>query len=270
MRRETVERIAAALGASSFITAPSNLGREQTGRVYVTSHRYDTFNGSDADFLYQVMRQVIPVIENVRLVDRLASDAAEAERQRIARDLHDSIIQPYIGLQLGLSALQNPCALSDEDLERKVDHLLELTNTGIAELRGYVGGLKQSGGRQTSLLPAVYRFASKFSEATGIDVSVQAGGPLQISDRLAAEAFQIVEEGLSNVRRHTRALQAVVRLYQQDSCLVLQIQNPRDLDQPTDSFVPRSISERAAALGGMACVVDRNDGLTVVKVEVPL
>lgn len=62
----------------------------------------------------QLIEHVLPVIDNIRLVDRLASAAAEEERRRIARDLHDRIVQPYIGLQLGLAAVRQRLATAGE------------------------------------------------------------------------------------------------------------------------------------------------------------
>ncbi|MBI3325998.1 MAG: hypothetical protein HYZ81_04745, partial [Nitrospinae bacterium] len=67
------------------------------------------------------------------------------------------------------------------------------------------------------------RFAAKFSEATGIAVHLEAASNIRINDRLGAEVFQIVAEGLSNVRRHTSSTQATVALACVDGQLVLRI-----------------------------------------------
>ena len=75
-------------------------------------------------------------------------------------------------------------------------------------------------------MPAVRRFATRFSEVTGIAVEVQADDDLRIEDRLAAEAFQMVAEGLANVRRHTHAPQRHGGLALHDGALRLRIENP--------------------------------------------
>ena len=56
-------------------------------------------------FLLQLLAQVLPTIENIQLVDQLAAGAAKTERERMAHDLHDGVIQPYVGLQMGLLAV---------------------------------------------------------------------------------------------------------------------------------------------------------------------
>ena len=115
----------------------------------------------------------------------------------------------------------------------------------------------------------VRRFASRFSEVTGIAVDVQAEEDLVVEDRLAAEAFQMVAEGLSNVRRHTQSPLARVALALRNGALRLRIENFAG-PETCPEFTPRSIAERAAALGGAATVLADVGGATVVQVEVPL
>ena len=275
------ERVAGMLEASSYLSVPVQYQNQPRGRMYVVGgpHR---FANSDMDFVVQLMDQVAPVMENIRLVDHLASDAAEQERRRLARDIHDSVIQPYLGLQFGVAAVRkkledgNPTVLND------VNELLELTTHEVAELRRYVGGLRAAEERRDVLLPAVERFAARFSSVTGIHVEVKARGKIEVNDRLAAELFQIVTEGLSNIRRHALSSEARVEMFHHDRMLVLQIKNRRtrtsgNFTSPNDgsadgnvTFNPRSISERAALLGGETKVsIDKNN-YTVVSVRIPV
>lgn len=267
--RSESEALAATLGVESFLTVPFRYRDEPAGRLYLTAQRQRAFDGMDVDFLLQVIEHVVPMLDNVRLVDQLASSAAEEERRRIARDLHDSVIQPYIGLQMGLIASSQKLA-AGADAGADLAQLIELVNAEITGLRGYVRGLKVSDGGEGSLLPAVQRFAERFAGATGIAVQVEVEGDLRINDRLAAEAFQMAAEGLSNIRKHTRAQRATVRLARQNGSLLLRIENESAGDAPFSAFTPRSITERAAALGGRARVEQSKQNGTTVVVEIPL
>ncbi|MGE3536482.1 MAG: GAF domain-containing sensor histidine kinase [Candidatus Tectimicrobiota bacterium] len=265
----------AVLAAEAYITVPVRYRGSTVGRLYLTATRRRTFEASDIDFLLQVLEQTMPTIENIRLVDRLASDAAEAERQRIARDLHDSVIQPYIGLQMGLAAIQQKLCGASPHVAEDLSRLVALTNAGIAELRHYMGELRDHGTAERDVPPldlllAVRRFAGKFAEATGIAVQVDAATPLAVNDRLAAEVFHIVEEGLSNVRRHTRSVQATVQLTCHDEHFSLRIANDLPAGTLPQTFTPRSITERAAALGGSVQVFSSMLTGTVVLVAIPL
>jgi signal transduction histidine kinase len=132
------------------------------------------------------------------------------------------------------------------------------------------------------LLPAIERYAERFSLVTGITVDVEAHGKVKVNDRLAAELFQIVAEGLSNVRRHAFCRDARVEILCKETSLQLQIKNSRPrTGSPAEvergdghdgvlPFRPHSIAERAAALGGDTQVyVDEKD-YTVVSVGIPL
>jgi signal transduction histidine kinase len=230
------------------------------------------FDRSDVDFLRHVLEQLVPVLESIRLVDRLASDAADEERRRIARDLHDSVIQPYLGLRLGLSAVEKALSSGRTDEGRAhLARLVELADGEVETLRGYVRALRDgSAGPSGGLLEAgVRRFCSRFSDATGIRVDVVAEGPPVRNDRLAAEVFQMVAEGLSNVRRHTSATRAEVRIRAADDRLHVTIANEAASPVPSP-FFPRSLGERAAALGGSVRVEPAASGTTAVHVEIPL
>lgn len=258
-----------AFEGKSCLTVPVHNRNQMLGRLYVVGGARP-FDYAEIDFVLQLIGQVIPVLENIRLVDRLASAAAEQERKRIAQDIHDSVIQPYIGLQFGLAAVSQKLKAGNMDVMNEIRDLMELTDGEIAELRRYVGGLRRGESPQNPFLPAVRRFASKFSEATGLHIDVKASGDLPIYDRLGAELFQMIEEGLSNVRRHSSSSYAKVEISRQNGNLVLQLKNHRRVGLADASFTPRSIADRAAALGGQTVVFTDKNNDTVVSVQIPL
>lgn len=266
--------LAAALGAgfeaAALMSVPLRSIGGAGGRLYVTSSREGAFQASDLEFLLQVVAHFMPVVENIRLLDRLASDAAEVERQRIAHDLHDSVIQPYIGLQMGLTAIDRKLAAGETAVAADVRRLIAQIGKVIDGLRSYVRGLKSPGDEESVLLASMRRFVDTYTETTGIDVELEVAGDLQLTDRLAAEVFQMVAEGLSNIRRHTQAMRALVLLGRRANNLVLRIED-EGVDGPApSSFTPHSIAERAAALGGRVLVGRRETGGSAVVVEIPL
>jgi signal transduction histidine kinase len=266
---ELSEGIAAYLDAESFISVPIRHYTEAIGRFFLTSQR-PAFAESDVEFLFQVVEQITPVIENIRLVDRLAIDAADQERRRIARDLHDSVIQPYIGFGMGLSALRQKAARGDVDIAEDIGKLMEMAEYAIGDLRQYTRRLRDNADGDEGLVPAVRRFAGRFAEMTGVSVDVVADADVHVSDRLAAEAFQFIAEGLSNVRRHTRARSAVVSINYAGEALTLRIENEIGGGPPPAPFFPRSIQERALTLGGDMIVREDAGGRTAVEVRIPL
>jgi signal transduction histidine kinase len=261
--------LAELLETESFISVPYNYRDEVFCRVYLISPG-GACDVSDAHFLQQVFAQVVPLIDNIMLIGKLASDAAVRERQRVAHDIHDSIIQPFIGLQISLNVLECRVRAGKSDIEAEIKRLGELAGGEIARIRHYLGilrGLEKSGGM---LQMAVHRLVKKFTDASGIQVQLDLDEGLRPNDRLTAEVFQVVTEGLSNIRRHAEATEAFITLKRLDDSLYLRIENDNRNGEPAKPFTPKSITERVAALEGRVEVRQRQGGGTVLEVEIPL
>jgi signal transduction histidine kinase len=266
--RQEAQTLAELLSAGAYLSVPICFNEMTVGRLFLIADRC-VFDGADIGYILQIVQQVTPVMENIRLVDHLASIAAEEERKKIARDIHDSVIQPYIGLQLGLTGVRRKLTAGGVDVTRDIDTLMEVISNEVVNLRSYVRGLKEGGKPSDNLVPAVRRFAGKFSEATGISVRVIANDELCLNDRLAGEVFQMVVEGLSNIRRHTASSLATIILARRDERLNLRIENNGGNGNPGAEFTPRSLTERAHALGGNLRVRQRSN-ITMVDINIQL
>jgi signal transduction histidine kinase len=265
------------------MAVPVRCQERLTGYFLVSSARRSAFRQEDAQFLLQVVAQVAPVLEHIGLVDRMASDAAEDERQRIARSVHDRVIQPYIGLQMGLCAVRGLALASVEGADPgtlssasrraldSLDQLVEMAREGVEELRRYVQGLQLTAARGGLLVDALLRFAARFESVTGIRIHVidnLRGGT--INDRLAGEVFQMATEALSNVRRHTTATSVTLTVEPgTGGSLAVRIENSTPDGTAPSAFVPKSIAQRAQSLGGHVHV-SSIDGRTAVRIEIPL
>lgn len=261
------ESVAELLEAHSFIAAPLSL-RRGVGCMYVVSAHH-LFGKADALFLSHLVAQAFPVIENIELLDHLASEAALRERKKIAHDLHDTTIQPYIGLKHGLSAVRNKAA-PDNPLIEDLDKLTAMATQVIGDLRRYAGTFKSGQGlREPVFLVALRMQAAHVKEFYGIDIAVSLEGELDMSDRLAAEVFQIITEGISNIRKHTSARHGFIMLKSTNEWLNIQIENDCP-DGRAAAFEPRSIAERATELGGTARMERAPDGNAVVHIHIPI
>ena len=192
------------------------------------------------------------------------------ERKKISRDIHDSAIQPYIGLKLALEALARKVP-SDHPLYKDIARLVDMTSIEIAGLRRYIKGLKGQLAPVRETLGSVLRVhAARFAELYDIKITVEVGEEVEFDGALADDVAHILREALSNIRRHTNASFARVRLSCNSQKLALEIVNPRDRGVAVNAFTPRSIAERALGLGGQ-CKVDTGSGrYTVVSIEIPL
>jgi signal transduction histidine kinase len=238
----------------------------ETGRVCLCYDRRFRVPVAYA-FLHQVAVQIALRLDNLRLVNRLTATAATGERRRISRDLHDSTVQPYVGLRMGLEALKRKTG-TDNPLHDDISDLIAMADASIAQLRGYIVTLRgQAGHGGGHVLPALHAQVEQFEAHSGIRINLDTQGDQALSEHQLDEFRHIVSEGLSNIRRHGRCEHATVRLDCTPDSLVLEFINPADFE--VGPFHPRSLSERARELGGRMEVI-RSVENTRVRVTLPV
>jgi signal transduction histidine kinase len=242
--------------------------RGSTGIWLLLGRDRPPFRREQVATLHHVVEQIVPVLDNAMLLEQLVAATAETERARIGRDLHDSAIQPYVGLKFAIEALARQIP-AGTPLALHARSLVTMASEELHSLREIVSGLRGAGGSGDALLEqAVRRQAARFAALFDMQVEVRTEGDLPVSRRLSGELFHMVSEGLANVRRHTRARRASVSLVGGRE-LTLAISNEAVPGEPQPTtFEPRSLSERAAELGGSAAV-HIDSGGTTVRVSIP-
>jgi len=218
--------------------------------------------------MHRMAEQVVPVLDNATLLEQLVAATAETERMRIGRDLHDSAIQPYVGLKFAVEALARRVP-ADSPLANEVHSLVKMVTQELVLLREIVSGLRSQDNHGEALLErAVRRQAARFAKLFGMDVRVCAQGDLRMSRRLSGELFHMVSEALSNVRRHTQARRAMVTLTGGDDVVLAVINEAVPGESRPAKFEPRSLTERAADLGGLVEIEITAEG-TTVRARIP-
>lgn len=264
--RKLSQGIADFLEVRSFISVPIPSAKG-AGRVFVAAKR-KRYKKEDVVLLQQIADQAFTVLQQLELVDRLASDAAREERKRIVGDLHDSTIQPYIGLRMGLDGVCRR-ATEDNPLYPHLHGLREMTAHVISDLRKYVADLNSGNrGVRESLYGALNRQVEKFAAYYGLHAQIEVDEHLVVADRLTVEILQMIAEGLSNVYKHTNARTATVRVAAHKNALMVEIVNQGE--PATDKlFVPGSIARRAESLGGTVLIKAKSNA-TTVRISIPM
>lgn len=262
--------LASLLDARAFISIPYSQHNGVTGRIFIAGER-SVFSRADIEFLISVSTSMATVVDNMALMEEIVTRASEQERLKISRDLHDTTIQPYIGLKLALDALQRQAG-ANNPLSPCLAELTDMTEMTIRDLHDYTQSLKEHASMPgESLIAAAKKQAERLGRFYGINVEVRSDITPRLKGHVAAEAFQIISEGLSNILRHTAAKKAFISIICSGERLLLQLGNEAH-DRPLDAggFTPRSIHERAQALGGSVFVEENLDGYTVVHVTIPM
>ena len=267
---EELNQLANLLDTPCFLTVPYLQHDGSSGRIYLIPDKHQ-FTQSDVEFITQLLKSISHVVENIQLMDELVSSSAKHERFRISLDIHDTTIQPYIGLKLGLDALHRQAGI-DNPLRSEINELLSMTEATINDLRRYVTTLREDQVlTRDSLVSSIQEQADHFKRFYGIDVKVKCDAEIRLSTRLACAVLQIFSEGLSNILRHTQTKRAYIAVNCVSQNLQLEIANEvSDTGNSKTDFIPGSINARALSLGGASFVKNDSNGYTVVHVSIPL
>jgi signal transduction histidine kinase len=132
----------------------------------------------------KLVSAVAQAIENTQLTDELVLKAAEHERFRISLDIHDTTVQPYIGLKLGLDALHREAG-EHNPLSRRIGELLEMASMTIRDLRGYATALREKAPMSgNALMSAVQEQAERFNRFYGVESRCRATRTCRSGPRL--------------------------------------------------------------------------------------
>lgn len=260
-----LQALAHTLETQRWMSFPLHAGTRYRGRIFLVG--IERFKCKlDWGFVQQLARQISLKWDNLLLARQLTRVAASGERERISRDLHDSTVQPYLGLKYGLEALRRKVP-DDHALAADVDELMRMTDNSILQLRGYIRDLRTTEGSGVhSALTMIQAQVQQFEAHSGLKVDIRARD-FELSESKLLEVRQLIAEGLSNIRRHTRARQATLEMLVEQGMLRIAFINP--VSRVAAPFKPRSLTERAAAMGGVV-ETTRLANETIVKVELPL
>lgn len=194
------------------------------------------------------------------------------ERERIAKELHDGIIQSLfaVGMSLQGTALMS----GSVEVSGRLEHAVEQLDHVIRDLRNYIFGLRPGILADRQLDQALHALGQEMQARSRekVDVSVDAAVAAQLSTR-SAEIVQLTREALSNVARHAQARRAAVTLERKGANAVLTVEDDgvgfTPGNNPSGNGL-RNMRERAAALGGKLEVDTRAGGGTTLRVAFPI
>jgi PAS domain S-box-containing protein len=203
--------------------------------------------------------------ENVRL----------EERTRIAQELHDTLLQSFIGASMQLAAAMKRLP-SDLSIKSKLDHILDLMEKGVEEGRQAIQGLRSSDSRAMDVIMALSEVQREFARPD-VDFRVSvAGGQQPIRPPIELEIYRIGREALLNAFCHSGAKRIELALeYDQADLRMRVLDNGRGID-PHVLDTGRSghwglagMRERAAKIGGQLKIFSSADTGTEIQLSVP-
>jgi two-component system NarL family sensor kinase len=239
-------------------SVPLYVDDRRIGILNVASSDWRELSPDELNLLSTVGALVSLAIERTRLAERGATLAAAEERNRIAREIHDTIAQSLAAVTMQLESadalLETPNPARAAETIRRA---LGLTRTTLEEARHSVTALRSTPLAGRGLLVALRVLPDDIAESTGTRVPItieHAGGGAVLPASVERGAYHIVREALTNAARHAGATAVEVRVEERDGRLQLEVSDDGggfDLARvPADRFGLLGMRERAHLLGG--------------------
>jgi hypothetical protein len=262
-----------AIGIPPFASAaaiPLRIRARAIGVLFVSSPKKRQFDEYHTDFMYSLGDHFSLSVENLRIYEQRSELARMEERNRVARDLHDSVMQKLFSLSFLAKGAETALGEKDPVVSRSLQEIRQLAQDTLKEMRSLIWQLHPAG-LENGLLPALKQYA----QAMDLTVYERAEGVKSLPRSIEEALWRIGQEALNNVKKHSGTNTAYIRLVKSDTDATLEIMDKgkgfsSGKKKGKLTMGMRSMRERAEALGGSVTFTGGHGQPTVVKATIPI
>jgi signal transduction histidine kinase len=248
------------------------------GNLYLTDKQGSPqFEDTDEEIVRMLATQAAAAIETSRLQEQLESLARLEERERIAMDLHDGVIQSVYATALHLEDAGEKVAESPAEARAVIESSIDTLHQVIKDIRSYIFELRAQVSEVDDLPGAMRELAETLRVNTLMDVDLQVEAPSRghLSQAQALGLFHIAQEALNNVSKHSRATAVSIKLSSRNGRAELEIEDngtgfEAQASTSTERHGLRNIKDRARSLGANLFIDSEAGRGTLIRVELPL
>lgn len=264
----------------THIEMPVRVGDQVIGCLCVSSARPRTFSNREMEVLSGLADQAAIAIQNARAFDRAGNVATAMERERLAREMHDTLAQVLGFVNAKSQALRELLDGGQIDAAREqIGQLTVLSQELYADVREVILGLRAAISPEKSLLPTLADYVPAYSKQSGVDTQMvieEGAGELTFAPAVELQLIRIVQESLTNIRKHAHARHAIVRFATADGRAEMRIEDDGRGFDPAHiargdwpQFGLQTMRERAESVGGAFVVVSKPGAGTQIVVQIP-
>jgi len=263
---DDVRQFHRAVGVKGMVVTPLVVGASNLGWIKVSSRTLPECAGAQwwrVVLIEAIARQAALALHHNRLVERSRLEerrkATLEERNRLARDIHDTLAQGFGAILMQLQAAQRESAALPTGVAAKLETAVDLARTHMIEARRSVGALRPNVGDAEEISTALKRIADLVQLTTAIPIETALDDLPRYGDVVEREIIGIAQEALTNAVRHARARRITVRASTIRS-LGLRLSIADDgrgitRDAATSGFGLTSMQERAERIGASLTIV---------------
>jgi signal transduction histidine kinase len=259
----------------SFLGVPIVSRSGVIGAFYLTEKLgTPEFGDDDEKVIVMLAAHAATTIENARLYERSRELSIVEERNRLARELHDSVSQKLFGLVLSAESAATLLDRNGEEARAELERLWDLAQEAMEELRSLVFELRPPDLESEGLAAALRKHVDVLRRVYRREIRVEVTGRLRREPELEREVFRIAQEALQNALRHADAATLEIDLEAVDGRLRLTVCDDGVGFDPQASGIRSrrlgltSMEERAEAIGGTLAIESRVGEGTTVRLEV--
>jgi signal transduction histidine kinase len=258
----------------SFLGVPLRIRGDVFGNLYLTEKEdAPEFSAFDEALVVALAEAASIAIDNAGLHAHLSELSLAMDRERIARDLHDNVVQRLFATGLSLQAV---LPLAEEfEIRRRIEEAISDLDETIRQIRAAIFGLEAPAATAATVQARVLQICAEAARILGFDPDVHLAGGLDraVTPELATELLATLREALSNVARHAQARHVAVTLTVDDLEVHLRVVDdgigPDRTARPVGKGLP-NMAERAERFGGSFRLSARPEGGSEVSWRVPL
>ena len=260
---------------ASFLGVPIVARGEVVGAFYLTDkERAEAFSEEDQELIEMLAPHAALAMESARLYERSRELSIVEERNRLARELHDSLVQKLFGVVLAAQSAGTLLERDSDAAREQVEHLQELAQEAVVELRSLVFQLRPAEIETEGLGAALRKHVELLGRAHRASFSVELSGTPRLRPGIDEEVFRIAQESLQNALRHSGAEHIELRLDESAGGLRLTVSDDGVGFEPEDAGLRArrlgltSMEERARALGARLRIDSAAGQGTTIGLEV--
>jgi PAS domain S-box-containing protein len=211
--------------ARSWMHVPLKVKERTIGILTLARRQPHSYSADHARLALAIASQAASAIENARLYEQGQRLAALEERQRLARELHDSVSQALYGISLAAHTVQGLLERGSPQAGEPLDYLLRLADAALAEMRALIFELRPDSLEREGLVSALNKHVAAIRARHGLDVDAdlceEPGLPFPVKEAL----YRVAQEALNNAIKHARASRLEVRLSAAEDHIALSVRD---------------------------------------------
>jgi two-component system, NarL family, sensor kinase len=255
-------------GLTHHASVPLRAGGEKFGILNVGSPNKTFFHQDELALLESIAFQIGTALKRIKLTQKEKEIALTAERNRLARDLHDSVNQ--ILFSLSLTARGGREMTDNEEVKETFNFLQDLAQEALNEMRALIWQLRPQG-----LENGVVSALCSYGQMLGLQLQIEVKGLLALPGRVEETVWRIGQEALANCKKHSQQSEVMIQFIVESNFLIMVIKDNGcgfiyNHNQELPSLGLKSMEERTQSINGTFILTSQPGEGTTIKVRIPI